>query len=67
MLFHYGIDAPGRRRPRQHCRLVLWCNHVYVEYTPEIEGRHFAYDCPGAPEKLKQTALASLAKRRAGK
>jgi len=43
----------------------LWCNHGYVEYNPKIENRHFAYHCPGAPEKLKQASLARLAKRRA--
>jgi hypothetical protein len=36
---------------------------VYAEYSPEIQDRHFAYHCPGAPEKLKQTSLARLAKR----
>jgi hypothetical protein len=43
----------------------LWCNHVYTEYSPKIENRHFAYHCPGAPEKMKQASLAGLAKRRA--
>jgi hypothetical protein len=38
---------------------------VYVEYRPEIQDRHFAFHCPGAPEKLKQASLAGLAKRRA--
>jgi hypothetical protein len=43
----------------------LWCDHVYVNYSPEIQDRHFAHDCPGAPKKLKQASLADLAKRRA--
>jgi hypothetical protein len=43
----------------------LWCNHGYVEYSPEIENQHFAHDCSGAPEKMKQASLAGLAKRRA--
>ena len=49
-------------------KVVGWCwhcDHVYVEYSPATEDRLFAYDCPGAPEKLKQAALARLAKRRA--
>jgi len=27
----------------------LHCDHVYATYNPEIENRHFAYHCPGAP------------------
>jgi hypothetical protein len=65
-----------REQPRLHCQCgcadsdpasivgwCLWCGHGYVEYIPKIENQHFAYDCPGAPVKLKQTALASLEKR----
>jgi hypothetical protein len=33
---------------------------VYVTYSPEIEARHFADDCPGAPEELKKSALERL-------
>jgi len=36
---------------------------VYVDYSPTTEDRHFADHCPEAPEKLKQAALATLAKR----
>jgi len=46
--------------------VVGWCfhcTHVYANYSPEIQDRHLAYDCPGAPAELKQAALASLAKR----
>jgi len=46
--------------------VVGWCfhcTHVYAKYSPQIQDRHLAYDCPGAPSELKQTALASLAKR----
>jgi len=46
--------------------VVGWCfhcTHVYANYSPEIQDRHLAYDCPGAPAELKQVALASLAKR----
>jgi hypothetical protein len=43
----------------------LWCNHVYAEYSPKNENRHFAHHCPNAPAKLKNAALARLAKRRA--
>ena len=65
-----------REQPRLHCQCgcadadpgtvvgwCLWCDHMYVEYSTEIEDRHFAYYCPEVPEKLKQPALASLAKR----
>ena len=27
----------------------LHCDHVYANYTPEIEGRHFANHCPPRP------------------
>jgi len=40
----------------------LHCDHVYANYTPEIEGRHFANHCPAAPESLKEAARARLAK-----
>ena len=63
-------------QPRLHCQCgcadadpskvvgwCLWCDHGYVEYNPKIKDQHFACDCPGAPVKLKQTALASLKKR----
>ena len=66
-----------REQPRLHCQcgcadivpgtavgFCLWCDHGYVEYSPEIENRHFAFHCPGAPDKLKQASLANLAKRR---
>ena len=65
-----------REQPRLHCQCgcadadpgtvvgwCLWCNHGYVEYNPKIENRHFAFHCPGAPERLKQASLARLAKR----
>ena len=45
----------------------LWCDHVYTEYTPAIQDDHFAHHCLEAPTKLKEVALASLAKRMAGK
>jgi len=38
----------------------LHCDHVYVNYSPEIENRHFADDCPGAPEELKKSARDRL-------
>jgi hypothetical protein len=44
----------------------LHCNHVYATYNPEIENRHFAYHCPGAPLQIKQDALTKFAERRAG-
>jgi len=65
-----------REQPRLHCQCgcadadpskvvgwCLWCGHGYVRYSQEIENRHFAHDCPGAPKKLKQASLARLAKR----
>jgi hypothetical protein len=42
----------------------LHCDHVYANYTPELQDRHFAHDCPDAPEESKATARARLAKRR---
>jgi hypothetical protein len=41
-----GVDA---------AEIVGWClhcDHVYATYNPEIENRHFAYHCPGAPSQL---------------
>ena len=72
----FGILSPERQRSRPHCEcgcadlapvtgvgFCLWCDHVYADYSPEIQARHFADHCPEAPEKLKQAALATLAKR----
>src|SRR5207244_12379314 len=39
------------------------CHHLYANYSPEIENQHFAYHCPEAPEVLKESARARLAKR----
>ena len=38
----------------------LHCDYVYVNYSPEIENRHFASDCPGAPEELRKSAQERL-------
>jgi hypothetical protein len=40
----------------------LHCGHVYANYSPEIEARHFANSCSGAPEELKKSAQDRLAK-----
>ena len=61
--------------PRPHCecgcsdidsgKVVGWClhcDHVYANYTPEVENRHFANHCPDAPETVKQAARARLRK-----
>jgi hypothetical protein len=45
--------------------VVGWCfhcDHVYVEYSSEIEDRHFANYCPDAPAALKKSARERLAK-----
>jgi hypothetical protein len=44
-------------------KIVGWClhcDHAYVEYHTEIEARHFADYCPGAPEELKKSAWERL-------
>jgi hypothetical protein len=49
-------------------KVVGWCfhcDHVYVNYSPEIQDRHFAHYCPDAPEELKKSARERLAKHRA--
>lgn len=40
----------------------LHCDHVYANYTPEIQNRHFANQCPDAPATLKEAARARLDK-----
>jgi hypothetical protein len=42
----------------------LWCDHRYADYSREIDARHFAEHCPGAPEGLKQAEREWLAKRK---
>lgn len=73
----FSILSPERQQSPPHCQcgcaniepgasvgFCLWCDHRYLDYTREIESRHFAYDCPSAPEKLKESEKAWLAKRR---
>ena len=46
-------------------KVVGWCfhcDHVYLNYSSEIEDRHFANYCPDAPEELKKSARERLAK-----
>jgi hypothetical protein len=40
----------------------LWCDHVYSECSPRIQDLHFAKHCPGATEKLKESAKQRLAR-----
>jgi hypothetical protein len=60
-------------RERPHCQcgcaeaefgnVVGWClhcDHVYINYGPEIEDHHFADHCPGAPKELKESARERL-------
>jgi len=76
----FSILSPERQQSRPHCQcgcadlapgtgvgFCLWCDHVYLHYSPEIEDRHFADHCPEAPEKLKESARAKLASRCTGK
>jgi hypothetical protein len=71
------FPAERQHTARPHCecgcsdidftKIVGWClhcDHVYANYTAEIENRHFANDCPGASETVKQAARARLGKRR---
>jgi hypothetical protein len=69
-------DCDERESALPHCcqcgcaeadssEVVGWCfhcDHVYVEYSSEIEDRHLANYCPDAPEELKLSALERLAK-----
>jgi hypothetical protein len=41
----------------------LHCDHVYVKYDPELEDHHFAYNCPEAPQAVKESARVRLANR----
>lgn len=45
--------------------LCLLCTHAYLSYSSEVEDRHFAFDCPGAPAELKKSARERLSKRQA--
>jgi hypothetical protein len=70
--FEYGNEPLP---PQPHCdcgcarfdpnEVVGWClrcTHVYKVYSPAIENQHFAHHCPEAPEQLKESARARLAK-----
>lgn len=38
----------------------FWCGHGYDEYSPKAEDEHFAYNCPDAPEELRENAKRRL-------
>jgi hypothetical protein len=38
----------------------FWCGHGYEEYTAKAEDEHFAYNCPDAPEELRENAKRRL-------
>lgn len=40
----------------------LYCDHVYTDFTLDIQARHFADQCPEPPERLQQAALTRLAR-----
>jgi hypothetical protein len=39
----------------------MWCDHVYLDYSPTTEDQHFARYCPDAPQQLKDSAMARMA------
>ena len=49
--------------PRKVIGWCVHCRHVYADYSPKIEAKHFVGHCPGAPAALKQAAWTSLAKQ----
>ena len=42
----------------------LHCDHVYPNYTPELQDEHFAYHCPDAPKELQESAIQRLKAKR---
>jgi hypothetical protein len=71
----FSILSPERQQSRPHCECgcadadpgtvvgwCLWCGHGYVEYSPEIENRHFAHHCPGAPEEVETGFAGEIGK-----
>jgi hypothetical protein len=38
----------------------FWCGHGYDEYNAKAEDEHFAYNCPDAPEELREHAKKRL-------
>jgi DNA-binding transcriptional regulator/RsmH inhibitor MraZ len=63
------IDAPldiGEKAERAVRQLgkyqaaCIWCAHGYDEYSPKAEDEHFAYNCPEAPEELRDNAKRRL-------
>ena len=51
--------------PEDSFGFCLWCDHVYVDYSPTAEEQHFAHECPEPPEELREAARERLAQRRA--
>jgi hypothetical protein len=46
-------------------KVVGWCfhcDHVYANYGPDIQDRHFADNCPDAPKEPKKSARKRLSK-----
>ena len=55
----FQLLRPGSRHSRGAMTSEQDCGHTSC-YNPEIEARHFAHHCPGAPEAVKQAARASF-------
>jgi hypothetical protein len=72
---NYFLRAAAHRAERPHCKCgcadahpenavghCVWCNHVYLCYTPKTEAQHFSDFCDGAPEELREASRLKLAR-----
>ncbi len=66
---HITINVPsdlGARAERalmqlQTCEAAcLWCGHGYRQYNVDAQDEHFAYNCPEAPQALREEAKRRL-------
>lgn len=59
----HDIGEKAERAVRQlgkYEAACVWCAHGYAEYTRKAEDEHFAYNCPDAPQELRENAIRRL-------
>jgi len=61
--FPADFEGKAERAVRQlgkYQAVCFWCAYGYDEYTRKAEDEHFAYDCPEAPQELREDAMKRM-------
>jgi hypothetical protein len=55
--------ARGVAQAKQYAGFCIWCGHGYEKYIRKLETEHIVYDCPKAPQQLKDNLKRQVRKR----